>query len=209
MDEEKSQVSKEAKRGHELYLIPTEEVTLTNFHSNEILQEEELPLMMTAYTPCFRKEAGSAGRDTRGIIRQHQFDKVELVAITTPQESEMMQERMVACASALLTSLGLPQRLIQLCGGDLGFSASNTIDIEVWLPGQNCYREISSISNTRDFQARRAKIRYKDTNKKNHLVHTLNGSSLAVGRTLVAIMENYQQEDGSIEIPSVLQPYLR
>ena len=121
----------------------------------------------------------------------------------------MMQERMVACASALLTSLGLPHRLIQLCGGDLGFSASNTIDIEVWLPGQNCYREISSISNTRDFQARRAKIRYKDANKKNHLVHTLNGSSLAVGRTLVAIMENYQQEDGSIEIPSVLQPYLR
>ena len=173
------------------------------------MQEEELPLMMTAYTPCFRKEAGSAGRDTRGIIRQHQFDKVELVAITTPQESEMMQERMVACASALLTSLGLPHRLIQLCGGDLGFSASNTIDIEVWLPGQNCYREISSISNTRDFQARRAKIRYKDANKKNHLVHTLNGSSLAVGRTLVAIMENYQQEDGSIEIPSVLQPYLR
>lgn len=208
-DDEESQDSKEAKRGHELYLIPTAEVTLTNLHNNEILQEEELPLMMTAYTPCFRKEAGSAGRDTRGIIRQHQFDKVELVAITTPQESEMMQERMVACASALLTSLGLPHRLIQLCGGDLGFSASNTIDIEVWLPGQNCYREISSISNTRDFQARRAKIRYKDANKKNHLVHTLNGSSLAVGRTLVAIMENYQQEDGSIEIPSVLQPYLR
>ena len=209
MDDEESQESKKAKMGHDFNLIPTKEVTLTNFHNNDILQEEELPLMMTAYTPCFRKEAGSAGRDTRGIIRQHQFDKVELVAITTPQESEMMQERMVACASVLLTSLGLPHRLIQLCGGDLGFSASNTIDIEVWLPGQNCYREISSISNTRDFQARRAKIRYKDTNKKNHLVHTLNGSSLAVGRTLVAIMENYQQEDGSIEIPSVLQPYLR
>lgn len=207
--EEEELDSKEAKRGHELYLIPTAEVTLTNLYNNEILKEEDLPLMMTAYTPCFRKEAGSAGRDTRGIIRQHQFDKVELVAITTPQDSDIMQERMVACASDLLTSLGLPHRLVQLCSGDLGFSASNTIDIEVWLPGQNCYREISSISNTRDFQARRAKIRYKDSNKKNLLVHTLNGSSLAVGRTLVAIMENYQNEDGSIEIPNVLQPYLR
>lgn len=207
--EEEELDSKEAKKGHELYLIPTAEVTLTNLYNNEILKEEDLPLMMTAYTPCFRKEAGSAGRDTRGIIRQHQFDKVELVAITTPQDSDIMQERMVACASDLLTSLGLPHRLVQLCSGDLGFSASNTIDIEVWLPGQNCYREISSISNTRDFQARRAKIRYKDSNKKNLLVHTLNGSSLAVGRTLVAIMENYQNEDGSIEIPNVLQPYLR
>ncbi len=207
--EDEESKDKEAKKGHELYLIPTAEVTLTNLYNNEILKEEDLPLMMTAYTPCFRKEAGSAGRDTRGIIRQHQFDKVELVAITTPQDSDIMQERMVACASDLLTSLGLPHRLIQLCGGDLGFSASNTIDIEVWLPGQNCYREISSISNTRNFQARRAKIRYKDSNKKNLLVHTLNGSSLAVGRTLVAIMENYQNEDGSIEIPSVLLPYLR
>ncbi|MCL9819225.1 serine--tRNA ligase [Helicobacter colisuis] len=207
--EEEELDNKEAKKGHELYLIPTAEVTLTNLYNNEILKEEDLPLMMTAYTPCFRKEAGSAGRDTRGIIRQHQFDKVELVAITTPQDSDMMQERMVSCASDLLASLGLPHRLIQLCSGDLGFSASNTIDIEVWLPGQNCYREISSISNTRDFQARRAKIRYKDSNKKNILVHTLNGSSLAVGRTLVAIMENYQNEDGSIDIPNVLQPYLR
>lgn len=199
----------ENTKGHQLYLIPTAEVPLTNLYSDEILSEEDLPLMMSAYTPCFRKEAGSAGRDTRGIIRQHQFDKVELVAITTPNDSEMMQERMVACASDLLTSLKLPHRLMRLCGGDLGFSASNTIDIEVWLPGQNCYREISSISNTRDFQARRAKIRYKDSKKKNILVHTLNGSSLAVGRTLVAIMENYQQEDGSILIPSVLETYLR
>lgn len=197
------------KKGHELYLIPTAEVTLTNLYADEILSLDDLPLMLTAYTPCFRKEAGSAGRDTRGIIRQHQFDKVELVAITTPQDSDMMQERMVACASELLESLGLPHRLVQLCGGDLGFSASNTIDIEVWLPGQNCYREISSISNTRDFQARRAKIRYKDENKKNVLAHTLNGSSLAVGRTLVAIMENYQNEDGSVRIPSALVPYLR
>lgn len=199
----------ENTKGHQLYLIPTAEVPLTNLYSDEILSEEDLPLMMSAYTPCFRKEAGSAGRDTRGIIRQHQFDKVELVAITTPNDSEMMQERMVACASDLLTSLKLPHRLMQLCGGDLGFSASNTIDIEVWLPGQNCYREISSISNIRDFQARRAKIRYKDSKKKNTLVHTLNGSSLAVGRTLVAIMENYQQEDGSILIPSMLETYLR
>lgn len=207
-DEEES-CDKNAPKGHELYLIPTAEVTLTNLYRDEILDEEILPLMLTAYTPCFRKEAGSAGRDTRGIIRQHQFDKVELVAITTPEESEIMQERMIACASELLVSLGLPHRLVQLCGGDLGFGASNTVDIEVWLPGQNCYREISSISNTRDFQARRAKIRYKDSNKKNKLVHTLNGSSLAVGRTLVAIMENYQQKDGNIKIPSVLEPYLR
>ena len=206
IDEE---ASKDEPKGHQLYLIPTAEVTLTNLYRDEILAQENLPLMMTAYTPCFRKEAGSAGRDTRGIIRQHQFDKVELVAITTPKDSDAMQECMVTCASDLLVSLGLPHRLIQLCGGDLGFSASNTIDIEVWLPGQNCYREISSISNTRDFQARRAKIRYKDANKKNILVHTLNGSSLAVGRTLVAIMENYQQEDGNIAIPEVLKPYLK
>ncbi|WP_279128686.1 serine--tRNA ligase, partial [Helicobacter winghamensis] len=199
----------ESGKGHALYLIPTAEATLTNLYSDEILKEDMLPVMLTAYTPCFRKEAGSAGRDTRGIIRQHQFDKVELVALTMPQDSDMMQERMIACASELLVSLGLPHRLVQLCGGDLGFSASNTVDIEVWLPGQNCYREISSISNTRDFQARRAKIRYKDSNKKNVLVHTLNGSSLAVGRTLVAIMENYQNADGSINIPPVLEPYLR
>lgn len=196
--------------GEELYLIPTAEVTLTNIHHDEILEDEQLPVCMTGYTPCFRKEAGSARRDTRGIIRQHQFDKVELVALTKPDESEAIHEKMVACASSLLEKLELPHRLMELCTGDMGFSAAKTIDIEVWLPGQGCYREISSISNTRDFQARRAKIRYKDKeSKKNILCHTLNGSSLAVGRTLVAIMENGQQEDGSIVLPPVLQEYLR
>ena len=191
----------------ELYLIPTSEITLTNLYNDEILPRESLPIKMTAHTPCFRKEAGSAGRDTRGMIRQHQFDKVELVALTHPSESDAMQEYMVETASGILRELGLPHRMIQLCGGDLGFSASNTVDIEVWLPGQNTYREISSVSNTRDFQARRAKIRYKE-DKKNHFVHTLNGSSLAVGRTLVAVMENYQNKDGSISLPSVLRKYL-
>lgn len=191
----------------ELYLISTSEITLTNLYNDEIIPVSQLPIKMTAHTPCFRKEAGSAGRDTRGIIRQHQFDKVELVAITHPAESDAMQELMIQTASGILSALGLPHRLVQLCGGDLGFSASNTVDIEVWLPGQNKYREISSISNTRDFQARRAKIRYKE-GKKNTFVHTLNGSSLAVGRTLVAIMENYQNADGSIEIPDVLKKYL-
>ena len=195
--------------GEDLYLIPTAEVSLTNLFNDEILEESELPLLLTSYTPCFRKEAGSAGRDTRGLIRQHQFDKVEMVAITTPQQSAEVFEKMVACASDLLTSLGLPHQKMQLCTGDLGFSASKTIDLEVWLPGQNKYREISSISNTRDFQSRRAKIRYKDANKKNILTHTLNGSSLAVGRTLVAIMENYQNEDGSVRIPEVLKPYMK
>lgn len=192
---------------NDLYLISTSEITLTNLYQDSIIPYEQLPIMLTAHTPCFRKEAGSAGRDTRGMIRQHQFDKVELVAITHPNESEKMQEKMVQTASGILEALELPHRLVQLCGGDLGFSASNTIDIEVWLPGQNCYREISSISNTRDFQARRAKIRYKE-NGKNALVHTLNGSSLAVGRTLIAIMENYQQADGSIALPAVLEKYL-
>ena len=195
--------------GEDLYLIPTAEVSLTNLFNDEILEEAELPLLLTSYTPCFRKEAGSAGRDTRGLIRQHQFDKVEMVAITTPEQSEEVFQKMVACASDLLTSLGLPHQKMQLCTGDLGFSAATTIDLEVWLPGQNKYREISSISNTRDFQSRRAKIRYKDANKKNILTHTLNGSSLAVGRTLVAIMENYQNEDGSVRIPEVLKPYMK
>lgn len=194
--------------GEDLYLIPTAEVSLTNLFNDEILEESELPLLLTSYTPCFRKEAGSAGRDTRGLIRQHQFDKVEMVAITTPEQSAEVFEKMVACASDLLTSLGLPHQKMQLCTGDLGFSAATTIDLEVWLPGQNKYREISSISNTRDFQSRRAKIRYKDANKKNILTHTLNGSSLAVGRTLVAIMENYQNEDGSVRIPEVLKKYM-
>ena len=194
--------------GEDLYLIPTAEVSLTNLFNDEILEIEELPMLLTSYTPCFRKEAGSAGRDTRGLIRQHQFDKVEMVAITTPEQSEEVFQKMVACASDLLTSLGLPHQKMQLCTGDLGFSAATTIDLEVWLPGQNKYREISSISNTRDFQSRRAKIRYKDANKKNILTHTLNGSSLAVGRTLVAIMENYQNEDGSVRIPEVLKKYM-
>jgi len=191
----------------DLYLVPTAEVPLTNMYNDEILAEKELPLLMTGYTPCFRKEAGSAGRDTRGIIRQHQFNKVEMVAIAHPDKSEEVFELMVQNASDILTALGLPHRVVELCGGDLGFSAATTIDLEVWLPGQNQYREISSISNTRDFQARRAKIRFKE-GKKNRLVHTLNGSALAVGRTIVAIMENYQNEDGTIEIPEVLKKYM-
>ena len=194
--------------GEDLYLIPTAEVSLTNLYNDEILDKSELPLMLTSYTPCFRKEAGSAGRDTRGLIRQHQFDKVEMVAITSQEDSEVVFEKMVQCASDLLSSLGLCHQKVQLCTGDLGFSAAVTIDLEVWLPGQNKFREISSISNTRDFQARRAKIRYKE-DKKNIFAHTLNGSSLAVGRTLLAIMENYQNEDGSVTIPEVLKPYLK
>ncbi len=191
----------------DLYMIPTAEVPLTNLYQDEIIPDLSEPIKMTAYTPCFRKEAGSGGKDVRGMIRQHQFDKVELVAITRPQDSDKVFQEMIACASDLLSSLGLPHRLVALCRGDLGFSAAKTVDLEVWLPGQNRYREISSVSNTRDFQARRAKIRYKE-NGKNRLVHTLNGSSLAVGRTLIAIMENYQKKDGSIEIPKVLEPYM-
>lgn len=191
-----------------LYLIPTSEVTATNLFNDEIIESANLPIKLTSYSHCFRKEAGSAGRDTRGMIRQHQFEKVELVAITKPEDSAKMLDEMVSCASDLLASLGLPHRHMVLCSGDLGFSAAKTIDLEVWLPGQNKYREISSISNCRDFQARRAKIRYKDENKKNALVHTLNGSSLAVGRTLIAVMENYQRADGTIEIPKVLEKYM-
>ncbi|WP_457748515.1 serine--tRNA ligase [Sulfurimonas sp.] len=191
----------------ELFLIPTAEVPVTNLYQDEILSADALPKQMTAYTSCFRKEAGAAGRDTRGMIRQHQFHKVELVSIAAPGESDIIFDNMVECASDLLSALELPHRLVTLCSGDLGFSAAKTIDLEVWLPGQNTYREISSVSNTRDFQARRAKIRYKN-GKKNELVHTLNGSSLAVGRTIVAIMENFQNEDGSIDIPKVLHPYL-
>jgi seryl-tRNA synthetase len=193
--------------GEDLYLIPTAEVTLTNLFADEILDGAELPIRVTSATPCFRKEAGSGGRDVRGIIRQHQFYKVELVAITKPEESDEMLEKMVNCVSSLLKNLGLPHQKVLLCGGDLGFSASKTVDIEVWIPSQEKYREISSISNTADFQARRAKIRYKD-GKKNSFVHTLNGSSLAVGRTLLAIMENYQNENGEVEIPEVLKKYL-
>ena len=192
----------------DLYLIPTAEVPLTNLFHDEILECDELPLKMTAYSPCFRKEAGSAGRDTRGMIRQHQFAKVEMVAITRPEQSDNIFDLMVENASQILSELGLAHRLVELCGGDLGFSAAKTIDIEVWLPGQKKYREISSITNTRDFQARRARIRFKDKNGKNRLVHTLNGSALAVGRTIVAIMENYQKKDGTIEIPDILKNYL-
>lgn len=192
----------------DLYLIPTAEVPLTNLFQDEILPTEKLPIMMTGFTACFRKEAGSAGRDTRGMIRQHQFYKVEMVTLSKADESDKIFTDMVECASNMLTALELPHRIVNLCTGDLGFSAAKTVDLEVWLPGQNSYREISSISNTRDFQARRAKIRCKE-GKKNQLVHTLNGSALAVGRTLVAIMENNQNEDGSITIPEVLKPYLR
>ncbi|SFV63353.1 Seryl-tRNA synthetase [hydrothermal vent metagenome] len=190
-----------------LYLIPTAEVPLTNIYNDEILSSKELPILMTGYTPCFRREAGSAGRDTRGMIRQHQFDKVEMVAISHPDSSDEIFDMMVQNASDILSALELPHRVVELCGGDLGFSASRTIDLEVWLPGQNQYREISSISTTGDFQARRAKIRFRDGNK-NRFVHTLNGSALAVGRTLIAIMENYQREDGTIEIPKVLERYM-
>ena len=195
------------KAEEDLYLIPTAEVPLTNLYQDEIIPEDRLPIKMTAHTACFRKEAGSAGRDTRGIIRQHQFRKIELVAITKADDSDRVFDEMVACASDLLTALELPHRLVTLCTGDLGFGAAKTVDLEVWLPGQNTYREISSVSNTRDFQARRAKIRYKE-GKKNLLAHTLNGSSLAVGRTLVAIMENFQNEDGTVAIPEALEAYL-
>jgi len=189
------------------YLIPTAEVPLTNLYYDEIINIANLPIKMTAHTPCFRKEAGSAGRDTRGMIRQHQFHKVELVVISKPEESMAILDEMVSCASDMLRELGLPHRLMALCAGDMGFSATKTIDLEVWIPSQNKYREISSVSNCGDFQARRAKIRYKD-GKANRLAHTLNGSSLAVGRTLVAIMENYQKSDGTIEIPTALLKYL-
>ena len=194
--------------GEDSYLISTSEIPVTNLYADEIIADENLPIKMTCYSACFRKEAGSAGRDTRGIIRQHQFEKVELVSITKPEQSESVFNEMLECASDLLTSLGLAHRQMLLCTGDLGFSAAKTIDLEVWLPGQNKFREISSVSNCHDFQARRAKIRFKNDKGKNELVHTLNGSSLAVGRTLVAIMENYQQKDGSICVPDALRKYL-
>lgn len=194
--------------GEDSYLISTSEIPVTNLYADEILASEDLPIKMTCYSACFRKEAGSAGRDTRGIIRQHQFEKVEIVSITKPEQSESVFDEMLECASNLLTSLGLAHRQVLLCTGDLGFSAAKTIDLEVWLAGQNKFREISSVSNCRDFQARRAKIRFKNERGKNELVHTLNGSSLAVGRTLVAIMENYQEKDGSIRVPDALRKYL-
>lgn len=192
----------------DLWLIPTAEVPVTNIHSGETLSEDDLPLKYTAYTPCFRSEAGSYGKDTRGLIRQHQFEKVELVKFTTPQTSAQELNALLADAEEVLQLLRLPYRVVQLCAGDLGFSAAMTYDIEVWLPGQSAYREISSCSNYHDFQARRMRIRYRPAGeKKSRLVHTLNGSGLAVGRTLLAIMENYQQEDGTVQLPEVLQPY--
>ena len=194
--------------GWDLYLIPTAEVPVTNLHRDETLEEKALPLCYTAYTPCFRSEAGSHGRDTRGLIRQHQFNKVELVKFTTPESSMMELEHLLADAEEVLQLLQIHYRVVALCSGDLGFSSAKTYDIEVWLPGQETYREISSCSNFLDFQARRGGIRYRpEGQKKSRLVHTLNGSGLAVGRTLVAIMENYQQADGNIAIPSVLEPY--
>jgi len=193
----------------DLFLIPTAEVPVTNIHRDDIVTEAELPLNYTAYTPCFRKEAGSHGRDTRGLIRQHQFNKVELVKFTRPEDSDSQLQQLLGHAEAVLQQLKLPYRVVDLCTGDIGFSAARTFDLEVWLPGQSCYREISSCSNFRDFQARRAGIRFRrEGAKKVELVHTLNGSGLAVGRTLVAILENYQQADGSIAIPEVLQPYM-
>ncbi len=192
------------------WLIPTAEVSLTNIVREQITAEEDLPLRMTAMTPCFRSEAGSAGRDTRGMIRQHQFHKVELVSITTPEESEGEHERMVGCAETILKRLELPFRTMLLCAGDMGFSARKTYDLEVWLPSQETYREISSCSNCGDFQARRMDARCRKAGEKGaRFVHTLNGSGLAVGRTLVAVMENYQDEGGRIAIPQALHPYMR
>lgn len=201
----------ESKASYQRYLIPTAEVSLTNLVRETILSEDDLatPMRMTALTPCFRAEAGSAGRDTRGLIRQHQFSKVEMVSIARPEDSDTEHERMTACAEAVLKALELPFRRMLLCKGDMGFSAQKTFDLEVWLPSQGTYREISSCSNCGDFQARRMDARFKRAGeKKTEFVHTLNGSGLAVGRTLVAIMENYQQDDGRIAVPAVLQPYM-
>ena len=192
-----------------LYLIPTSEVSLTNTVRDEIIDPKHLPIRMTAHTPCFRSEAGSYGKDTRGMIRQHQFDKVEMVQITKPELSYEALEEMLSHAENILKALDLPYRVMTLSSGDMGFGAAKTFDIEVWLPSQQQYREISSISNCEDFQARRLKARFKNEEGKNTLVHTLNGSGLAVGRTLVAIMENNQKADGSINIPSALQPYMK
>jgi len=195
--------------GWNYYLIPTAEVPVTNLHRNEILEEDSLTLKYVAFTPCFRSEAGSHGRDVRGIVRQHQFNKVELVKFSHPDNSYEELESLLLDAEEVLQLLEIPYRVIELCTGDLGFSASKTYDIEVWLPGQNRFCEISSCSNFEDFQARRANIRFKPKNsKKSRLVHTLNGSGLAVGRTMVAILENYQQKDGSVRIPKALQKYM-
>jgi len=191
-----------------LYLIPTAEVTLTNFVNDEIVPAESLPLRLVAHSPCFRSEAGSYGRDTRGMIRQHQFDKVEMVQIAHPEQSYQQLEEMCSHAENILKKLGLPYRVIALCTGDMGFGAAKTYDLEVWLPAQNTYREISSVSNCEAFQARRMQARFRNAQDKPELLHTLNGSGLAVGRTLVAILENYQQADGSIAVPEALWPYM-
>ena len=191
-----------------LYLIPTSEVPLTNFVRDVVVAESELPIKLTAHTPCFRSEAGSYGRDTRGMIRQHQFDKVEMVQIVHPDKSYEALEEMTRHAETVLQQLGLPYRVMALCTGDMGFGAAKTYDLEVWLPAQNTYREISSVSNCEAFQARRLQARFKNAQGKNELVHTLNGSGLAVGRTLVAVLENYQNEDGSVTVPEVLRPYM-
>ncbi|MGD1876209.1 MAG: serine--tRNA ligase [Kiloniellaceae bacterium] len=201
------------KTTHGLWLIPTAEVPLTNLLADEIVAAEGLPLRVTALTPCFRSEAGSAGRDTRGMLRQHQFDKVEMVSITTPERSAEEHEHMVGCAENVLKRLGLPYRVMLLSTGDMGFAAAKCYDVEVWLPGQDAYREISSCSNCGDFQARRMKARYRPASEKGgdkgtRFVHTLNGSGVAVGRCLIAVMENYQQADGSIEVPEALRPYM-
>lgn len=190
------------------YLIPTSEVPLTNFVRDKLVAESDLPIKLTAHTPCFRSEAGSYGRDTRGMIRQHQFDKVEMVQIAHPEKSYEALEAMVGHAEVILQKLGLPYRVMALCTGDMGFGSAKTYDLEVWLPGQNAYREISSVSNCEAFQARRLQARFKNAQGKNEFVHTLNGSGLAVGRTLVAVLENYQQADGSVVVPQVLRPYM-
>jgi seryl-tRNA synthetase len=194
--------------GESLYLIPTAEVSLTNIVRDEILPADALPMKLTAHSPCFRSEAGSYGRDTRGMIRQHQFDKVEMVQVVHPEKSYEALEEMCAHAENILKKLGLPYRVITLCTGDMGFGAAKTYDIEVWLPAQNTYREISSVSNCEAFQARRMQARFRNAQGKPELVHTLNGSGLAVGRTLVAVLENYQQADGSVTIPEALRPYM-
>ena len=202
------QEGEEAADNQALYLIPTSEVTLTNVVRDEILAESDLPMKLTAHTPCFRSEAGSAGRDTRGLIRQHQFDKVEMVQIVHPEKSYEALEEMTGHAEAILQKLGLPYRVMLLCSGDMGFGASKTYDLEVWVPAQGTYREISSCSNCEAFQARRLQARFKNAQGKNELVHTLNGSGLAVGRALVAVLENYQNADGSVTVPEVLRPYM-
>lgn len=198
-----------AHNDSKLYLIPTSEVTLTNTVRDEIVPLEALPIKLTAHTPCFRSEAGSYGRDTKGMIRQHQFDKVEMVQIVHPDTSYAALEEMVGHAENILKALGLPYRVVSLCTGDMGFGAAKTYDLEVWLPAQNTYREISSVSNCEAFQARRLQARFKNTQGKMEFVHTLNGSGLAVGRTLVAVLENYQNADGSVTVPEVLRPYMK